>query len=67
MRRLNTRSVSNKGTIKIANAIAGADSNGKLTSGLAATAINFIAKIEFNNHINNEPVSPINIFAGEKL
>ena len=67
MRMVTTRNVSKRGTIKIAKPIAGADSKGKPRDGSAATAINFITKTEFKRPISNDPVSPIKIFAGEKL
>src|SRR4029077_1808681 len=55
------------GTINIAKPIAGADSRGNPSEGSAAISINFITKTEFNRPISKEPVSPIKIFAGEKL
>ena len=47
--------------------MAGADSRGNPRDGSAATAINLITKTEFKRPISKEPVSPIKIFAGEKL
>src|SRR5580693_4964537 len=64
---LTTRNVSKSGTIKIAKPIAGADSRGNPREGSAATVINFITKTEFKRPMSKEPVSPIKIFAGEKL
>ena len=64
---LTTRSVSKRGTNKIAKPIAGADSKGITAAGLDAVFINLITKIELISPIRSEPVSPINIFAGLKL
>ena len=64
---INILIVSKIGNIKIANANAGEDAieNGAL--GFPEVLMNLINKTEWTNPINNEPVLPINIFAGEKL
>ena len=64
---LTTRKVSKRGTTNIAKPIAGADWRGNPRDGSEATVINFITKTEFKRPISKEPVSPIKIFAGEKL
>ena len=51
----------------MAKPIAGAAANGSLTSAEPAILINLITIMELNKPINNDPVSPIKIFAGEKL
>ena len=53
--------------IKMAIANAGAEANGNADDLLPATSINFIAITELTLPINREPVSPMNIRAGEKL
>ena len=67
MRKPKTRSVSKSGIINIEKPIAGADSIGKLEAVLPAISMNFITRIEFIRPSKSEPVSPINILAGEKL
>ena len=62
----NTRSVSNKGNAKIPNPIAGDPKTGKILED-SAVSINRITKIAFTNPSSIDPVSPINILAGEKL
>ena len=62
------RRVSNKGMIRIAIAIAGLERKGNANGGEAKlSSIKLIARIASIRPIINEPVSPINIFAGEKL
>ena len=63
----NTLNVSNKGIIKMANPIAGADCMLKTLPVEFAVLMNFITRIEFTNPTKREPVSPMNIFAGGKL
>ena len=60
----NTRKVSSKGTINMVKPIAGAECMGIFTSGKLATLINLITRMAFISPSNNDPVSPIKIFAG---
>ena len=53
--------------IKMAIANAGAEAKGNAEVLFPATAINFTANTELTIPINSDPVSPINICAGEKL
>ena len=53
--------------IRMAIASAGVEANGNADSLLLAKSMNFTAIIELTMPINSDPVSPINIWAGEKL
>ena len=59
--------VSKMGMINMPIANAGADANGNAPSLLLAKAMNFTAIIALTTPINKDPVSPINMLAGEKL
>ena len=53
--------------IRMAIASAGVEANGNAHSLLFAKSMNFTAIIELTMPINNDPVSPMNMLAGEKL